>query len=96
MSNQRAEQWLRALGYAPEPEPNWIVDGAKPDFFGHGDRPVWVEVKTPAPPHHQEVMGRAWNDLLTRCARVQAATGDLYAVIGDNCGFHGMSGQHST
>lgn len=84
MSNERAEQWLRTLGYAPEPEPNWIAEGAKPDFFGHGDQPIWVEVKTPAPPRHHEVMGRAWNDLRARCARVQAATGDLYAVIGDD------------
>ena len=84
VSNERAEQWLRTLGYAPEPEPNWIGEGAKPDFFGHGERPVWVEVKTPEPPRHQEVMGRAWNDLRARCARVEAVTGDLYAVIGDD------------
>lgn len=84
MSNERAEQWLRALGYAPEPEPDWIGEGAKPDFFGHGNYPVWVEVKTPAPPRHHEGMGQAWNDLRGRCARVQAATGDLYAVIGDD------------
>jgi hypothetical protein len=84
VSNERAEQWLRTLGYTPEPEPAWIGEGAKPDFFGHGEHPFWVEVKTPAPPRHHEVMGRAWNDLRARCDRVEEVTGDLYAVIGDD------------
>ena len=84
MSNERAEQWLKGLGYAPEPEPDWIRAGEKPDFFGHGEAPVWVEVKTLDPPRHLAVMGRAWDDLRARCAKVEAATGDLYAVIGDD------------
>lgn len=84
VSNERAEQWLRTLGYAPEPEPVWIRAGEKPDFFGHGATPVWVEVKTLEAPRHLAVMDRAWADLRARCARVEATTGDLYAVIGDD------------
>lgn len=84
MSNERAEQWLKGLGYAPEPEPDWIRAGEKPDFFGHGEAPVWVEVKTLHPPRHHALMGRAWDDLRARCAKVEATTGDLYAVIGDD------------
>lgn len=83
MTNERAEIWLRELGYNPEPEPDWVTDGRRADFFCEGDSPCWVEVKTLLPPRHHELMGRAWTDLRARCERVSGVTGDLYAVVGD-------------
>ena len=42
MSNERAEQWLKGLGYAPEPEPDWIQVGEKPDFFENVAKWHWT------------------------------------------------------
>jgi hypothetical protein len=82
MSNERAERWLRSRGYEPEPEPKWIEEGQKPDFFCPGGRPLWVEVKTFDPTVEQHEMGRAWEDLRQRCAGEDGLTGEIYLMLG--------------
>jgi len=82
MSNERAERWLRSLGYEPEPEPRWIEEGQRPDFFCPGDRPLWVEVKTFDPTVEQREMGIALEDLRQRCAREEGLTGSIYVMLG--------------
>jgi hypothetical protein len=82
MSNERAERWLRSLGYDPEPEPRWIEAGQKPDFFCAGNNPLWVEVKTLDPPVERQLLDRAFDDLRARCLREEGLVGDLYVCVG--------------
>ena len=82
MSNERAERWLRSLGYEPEPEPTWIEEGQKPDFYCAGARALWVEVKTFDPTVEQQEMGKALGDLGQRCAREKGLTGSIYVMLG--------------
>jgi hypothetical protein len=84
MTNERAERWLRSLGYEPEPEDSmdWIEVGRRPDFLCPGDRPFYAEIKTFDPPAEQQLMGRAYEDLRARCLQQDGLTGDLYVCIG--------------
>ncbi len=77
MSNERAERWLRTLGYQPQPEDalDWIDEGRKPDFYCPGDYPFLVEVKTFDPPAEQQLMARAFEDMRERCLKEQRVTG---------------------
>jgi hypothetical protein len=81
MSNDRAEAWLKELGYAPEPEPVWVA-GRKPDFFCPGGAPLWVEVKTFEPSEHQQTQQWAWTDFRSRIGKINGATGEVYAMTG--------------
>lgn len=47
MSNEnRARALWEAVGFACEPEPDWIEEGQRPDFFCSGHSEFWCEVKT--------------------------------------------------
>jgi hypothetical protein len=81
MTNERAEAWLRGLGFDPEPEPAWIERGRKPDFFARAASPLWVEVKTLAEDDFREQMGLAWDDLRARCAQARGS-GGLHSLLG--------------
>jgi hypothetical protein len=82
VSNERAEKWLRNLGYRPEPDPTWITHGKKPDFFCAGDPPVWVEVKTLDPPPELQRLDRSFQSLRSRCEALVGVTGNLYVTVG--------------
>jgi len=82
MSNERAERWLRSLGYEPQPEPAWIDEGQRPDFYCPGEHPLWVEVKTFNPTVEQREMGLALEDLQRRCAQAGGLTGSIYVMLG--------------
>jgi hypothetical protein len=44
--NAVAQQLLEGLGFNMEPEPSWLGEGEKPDFFCTGPADLWAEVKT--------------------------------------------------
>lgn len=81
MSNDAAQLWLQSLGYVPEPEPDWIIIGRKPDFFCPGEHPAWVEVKTLELAKESAAFGRAWDELHRRAERI-AECGEAHALIG--------------
>jgi hypothetical protein len=83
VSNELAEKWLRGLGFEPEPEPEWIKSGRKPDFFARGPADCWLEVKELGLPDYEYAFAYAWNDLHERCQKSRL-TGTLYAFIGEH------------
>lgn len=66
MSNTRAERLLRKAGIPFEPEPKWIKEGQKPDFYCGGKKPFWCEVKTLERPEDTEKSHKAFHDLVGR------------------------------
>jgi hypothetical protein len=48
-SETRMRTLLERAGFTCEPEPDWIKEGKKPDFFCSGPLELWCEVKTLAP-----------------------------------------------
>jgi hypothetical protein len=69
------------LGLHPEPEPDWIAQGLKPDFFCDGIHPAWVEVKTLDLSKESQAFGRAWDDLHRRADKIDGF-GEAHALIG--------------
>ncbi|MET4037682.1 MULTISPECIES: hypothetical protein [unclassified Bradyrhizobium] len=66
MSNARAERLLRKAGIPFEPEPRWIKEGQKPDFYCSGKKPFWCEVKTLERPEDTDKFHEAFHDLVGR------------------------------
>lgn len=83
MSNARAEQLLISAGISFEPEPTWIKEGQKPDFYCKGKKPFWCEVKTLERPDDSEKLNRAFQDLRSRTANIEQ-TGQGIAYIHDD------------
>lgn len=81
MSNDRVCEWLEGLGYVPEPEPSWITQGQRPDFFCPGERPVWVEVKILKFSRESELFDRAWNVLCRRADKIRGM-GEGHILVG--------------
>jgi hypothetical protein len=48
-SETRMRILLEGAGFTCEPEPDWIKEGKKPDFFCSGPLEFWCEVKTLEP-----------------------------------------------
>ncbi|WP_035981361.1 hypothetical protein [Bradyrhizobium sp. STM 3843] len=83
MSNARAEQLLTKAGISFEPEPEWIKEGQKPDFYCKGRKPFWCEVKTLERPEDTEKFNRTFCDLRSRTSKIEQ-TGWGIAYIHDN------------
>ncbi|MBB4263565.1 hypothetical protein [Bradyrhizobium sp. CIR3A] len=83
MSNARAELLLTKAGIPFEPEPRWIKEGQKPDFYCKGKQPFWCEVKTLERPDDSEKLSSAFHDLRNRTANIEQ-TGQGIAYIHDD------------
>jgi len=83
LSNARAEQLLSESGIPFEPEPKWIKNGQKPDFYCAGRKPFWCEVKTLERPEDSEKLHKALDDLINRTSNLDA-TGLGFAYIHDD------------
>ena len=70
MSNDRAQALLEKAGINCEPEPNWIEDGRKPDFYCPGRFKFWCEVKTRERSPDFKLLGDALNELKQRCSGI--------------------------
>jgi hypothetical protein len=70
MTNERGERILRQRGFNCEYEPDWILEGKKPDFFCSGSIDIWVEVKTLGPAPENELLGNAHVELRRRAAKI--------------------------
>lgn len=71
MTNKRAESILQRAGFGCEPEPDWISEGRKPDFFCQGPNDIWVEVKTLGESQEFELQGDAHVELRRRAVGVR-------------------------
>ncbi len=72
MSNQKAKEWLESLGFSCEEEPEWVIQGQKPDFFCQGPLDLWIEVKTLGPEKRFEQLGDVHVELRRRAADINA------------------------
>ena len=71
MSNERAKSLFDELELVSEYEPDWIVEGKRPDFFCSGAAEFWCEVKTVGPTPEHEALGRAHEDLRLRAEGIE-------------------------
>ncbi|SRR5581483_6571109 len=70
MSNAKAEVLLRRSGIKYEPEPDWVRDGRKPDFFCSGRSEFWCEVKTREPLPDLQLLSNARRQLEQRASNI--------------------------
>lgn len=83
LSNARAEQLLTKTGFPFEPEPKWVKEGQKPDYYCTGRKPFWCEVKTLERPEDSERFNGAFLDLRKRTANLDL-TGQGIGYIHDD------------
>ncbi|NEW93797.1 hypothetical protein [Rhodopseudomonas sp. BR0M22] len=83
MSHPEAEALFRKACIPFEPEPGWIAEGRKPDFYCRGKHPFWCEVKNLERLEDTRRLGEAFNELSARTGNLEL-TGQGFAHIHPN------------